>query len=129
MRMLVLAIVGIAVAAAVLSVRALAPEAGQASSHREAPLIAEDPSADTTDVYAFRSLDAPNQLTVIANWIPAEDPAAGPNWYRFSQRARYAINIDRSGDGKADVTYRFRFKNREDTLFLGNTVQDYTVTK
>ncbi|MFL5971715.1 MAG: DUF4331 domain-containing protein [Gaiellaceae bacterium] len=129
MRTLVLAIVGIAVAAAVLSVRALAPEAGQASSHREAPLIAEDPSADTTDVYAFRSLDAPNSLTVIANWIPAEDPAAGPNWYRFSQRARYAINIDRSGDGKADVTYRFRFKNREDTLFLGNTVQDYTVTR
>ena len=105
------------------------PEAGQASSYREAPLIAEDPSADTTDVYAFRSLDAPNSLTVIANWIPAEDPAAGPNWYRFSQRARYAINIDRSGDGKADVTYRFRFKNREDTLFLGNTVQDYAVTR
>jgi hypothetical protein len=129
MRTLVLAILGIAVAAAVLTVRALGPEPGQASSHREAPLIAEDPSADTTDLYAFRSMDAPNSLTVIANWIPAEDPAAGPNWYRFSERARYAINIDRSGDGKADVTYRFRFKNREDTLFLGNTVQDYTVTR
>jgi uncharacterized protein DUF4331 len=129
MRTLVLAIVGIAVAAAVLVVRGPSPEAGNASSHREAPLIAEDPTADTTDLYAFRSPDAPGSLTVIANWIPAEDPAAGPNWYRFSERARYAIHIDRGGDGKADVSYRFRFKNREDTLFLGNTVQDYTVTR
>ena len=129
MRTLVLAIVGIAVAAAVLVVRGPSPEAGNASSHREAPLIAEDPTADTTDLYAYRSPDAPNSLTVIANWIPAEDPAAGPNWYRFSERARYAIHIDRGGDGKADVSYRFRFKNREAALFLGNTVQDYTVTR
>ena len=129
MRMLVLAIVGIAVVAAVLVARGPSPEAGKASSHREAPLIAEDPSADTTDLYAFRSLDAPDHLTVIANWIPAEDPAAGPNWYRFSERARYSIHIDRTGDGKPDVTYRFRFRNREDQLFLGNTVQDYTVTR
>jgi Domain of unknown function (DUF4331) len=129
MRTLVLAILGVAVAAAVLVVRGPSPDAGNASSHREAPLIAEDPSADTTDLYAFRSSDAPNSLTVIANWIPAEDPAAGPNWYRFSERARYSIKIDRDGDAKADVIYRFRFKNREDTLFLGNTVQDYTVTR
>lgn len=129
MRTLVLAILGIAIAAAVLAVRGPAPEAGKASSHREAPLIAEDPSADTTDLYAFRSLDAPNSLTVLANWIPAEDPAAGPNWYRFSERARYLIHVDRSGDGKPEVSYRFRFKNRDDTLFLGNTVQDYTVTR
>jgi Domain of unknown function (DUF4331) len=129
MRTLIIAICGLAVAAAVLVLRGPAPEAGKASSHREAPLIAEDPSADTTDLYAFRSPDAPNSLTVIANWIPAEDPAAGPNWYRFSERARYSIKIDRNGDAKADVTYRFRFRNREDTLFLGNTVQDYTVTR
>jgi hypothetical protein len=129
MRTLILAILGIAAAAAVLVLQGPSPEAGKASSHREAPLIAEDPSADTTDLYAFRSLDAPNHLTVLANWIPAEDPAAGPNWYRFSQQAQYAIHVDRSGDGKADVSYRFRFKNREDTLFLGNTVQDYTVTR
>ncbi|HET9323390.1 MAG TPA: DUF4331 domain-containing protein [Gaiellaceae bacterium] len=129
MRTFALALIGIALAAAVLTVRALGPDPGRASSHREAPLIAEDPSADTTDLYAFRSLDAPDHLTVIANWIPAEDPAAGPNWYRFSERARYAINIDRSGDGKPDVSYRFRFRNREGALFLGNTVQDYTVTR
>jgi len=120
---------GVALAAAVLVLRGPAPEAGKASSHREAPLIAEDPSADTTDLYAFRSPDAPDALTVIANWIPAEDPAAGPNWYRFSERARYLIKIDRNGDAKPDVTYRLRFTNREDSLFLGNTVQDYTVTR
>ena len=129
MRTLIIAVLGIAVAATVLLVRGPAPDAGRASSHREAPLIAEDPSADTTDLYAFRSMDAPSSLTVIANWIPAEDPAAGPNWYRFSERARYSIKIDRNGDAKPDVTYRLRFKNREDTLFLGNTVQDYTVTR
>ena len=129
MRMLVLAVVGIAVAAAVLLVRGPALDAGQASSHREAPLIAEDQTADNTDLYAYRSSDAPNSLTVIANWIPAEDTAAGPNWYRFSERARYNIKIDRNGDANPDVTYRFRFKNRDGALFLGNTVQDYTVTR
>ena len=129
MRTLVFAMCGVALAAAVLVLRGPAPEAGKASSHREAPLIAEDPSADTTDLYAFRSPHAPDALTLIANWIPAEDPAAGPNWYRFSERARYLIKIDRNGDAKPDVTYRLRFTNREDSLFLGNTVQDYTVTR
>jgi hypothetical protein len=129
MRTLIIAICGVAIAAAVLVLRGPMPDAAESSSHREAPLIAEDPSADTTDLYAFRSPDAPSYLTVIANWIPAEDPAAGPNWYRFSERARYSIKIDRNGDAKPDVTYRFRFRNREDSLFLGNTVQDYVVTR
>ncbi|MGH3081281.1 MAG: DUF4331 domain-containing protein [Gaiellaceae bacterium] len=129
MRTLIIAMCGVALTAAVLVLRGPSPEAGTASSHREAPLIAEDPSADTTDLYAFRSPDAPSYLTVIANWIPAEDTAAGPNWYRFSEQARYSIKVDRNGDAKPDVTYRFRFKNREDSLFLGNTVQDYTVTR
>jgi Domain of unknown function (DUF4331) len=129
MRTLLLAVLGVALAAAVIVLRGPSPEAGRASSHREAPLIAEDPTADTTDLYAFRSVDAPNSLTVIANWIPAEDPAAGPNWYRFSERARYSIKIDRNGDAKPDVVYRLRFRNRDGSLFLGNTVQDYTVTR
>ena len=116
-------------ATAVALVRGPSPKAGTASSHREAPAIAEDPSADPTDLYAFRSVDAPDKLTIIANWLPAEDPAAGPNWYRFSNRARYNIKIDRSGDGVADLTYRFLFKNRRGLFFLGNTVQDYTVTR
>src|SRR3954447_2786840 len=89
----------------------LAPSSGQASSHREAPLISEDPTADTTDLYAFRSPDKPDTLTIVANWIPGEDPAAGPNYYTFSQAdsAKYLIYIDRNGDGKPDITWNFQF--------------------
>jgi hypothetical protein len=118
----------VAVAVAVL-VRGPAPEASTASSHREAPLISEDPTADNTDLYAFRSNDAPNSLTIISNWIPAEDPAAGPNYWKFSASARYNVYIDRTGDAKPDITYRFRFFNRKGQFFLGNTVQTYTVTR
>ena len=107
----------------------LAPKSSTASSHREAPLISEDPSADNTDLYAFRSPDKPNTLTILSNWIPAEDPAAGPNWFTFSPSARYTIKIDRNGDGNADITYAFRFKTPTGPLFLGNTSQPFTVTK
>jgi Domain of unknown function (DUF4331) len=102
---------------------------GTASSHREAPLIAEDPSGDNTDLYAFRSPDKPSTLTIVSNWIPGEDPAAGPNWYTFSPSARYNIKIDRTGDGRADITYAFRFRTPTGPLFLGNTSQPFTVTR
>jgi hypothetical protein len=118
----------IAVMAAVVY-RSAGPDEGRASSHREAPLIAEDPTADTTDVYAFRSPDRPDTVTLLANWIPGEDPAAGPNWYTFSTRARYGLHVDRTGDGKSDFSYLFRFRTREPVAFLGNTVQEYSVTK
>ena len=75
-------------------------------------MISEDPSADNTDTYAFRSPDRPDTVTIISNYIPGEDPAAGPNWYTFSPSARYVIYADKNGDGKPDVTWRFRFKNR-----------------
>ena len=80
--LIVLAIAGAAVLAA--ATRDAGPQASQASSHREAPLISEDPTADNTDLYAFRSPDKPNTLTIVSNWIPGEDPAAGPNYYTFS---------------------------------------------
>ena len=115
--------------AAALAAATGGPETSRASSHREAPLIAEDPTADTTDVYAFRSPDRTDSVTILANWIPAEDPAAGPNWYTFSTRARYGLHVDRTGDGKPDVSYLFRFTNRAPVAFLGNTVQEYTVTR
>jgi len=105
------------------------PSAGTASSHREAPLISEDPSADNTDLYAFRSPDKPNTVSIVSNWIPGEDPAAGPNYYTFSPSARYNIYIDRTGDARPDITYRFRFNRTAGPLFLGNTVQSYTVTR
>jgi hypothetical protein len=105
------------------------PSSAQASSHREAPLIAEDPTADNTDLYAFRSPDKPNTVTLIDNVIPGEDPGAGPNWYTFSPSARYDIYVDRDGDGKPDITWYFRFAAGTPTAFLGGTQQAYTVTK
>jgi Domain of unknown function (DUF4331) len=114
---------------AVLAVQAGGPDDGRAGSHREAPLIAEDASVDNTDLYAFRSPDKPDTLTVISNFIPGEDPAAGPNYWTFSPNARYNIHLDRSGDGKADLTYRFRFTRTNGQFFLGDTVQRYTVTR
>jgi hypothetical protein len=112
-----------------LFVGRLAPSASTASSHREAPLISEDPTADNTDLYAFRSPDKPNTFTIVSNWIPGEDPAAGPNYYTFSQSARYNIYIDRNGDGRPDVTYTFRFKTPTGPYFLGNTQQSWTATR
>jgi hypothetical protein len=105
------------------------PSAAQASSHREAPLIAEDPTADLTDLYAFRSPDKPNTVTIIANVIPGEDPAAGPNWYTFSPTARYNLKLDTNGDVKPDVIYRFSFRTRTGPYFLGDTAQPFTVTR
>jgi hypothetical protein len=82
------------------------------SSHREAPNTALDPTADDTDVYAFTANDAPGALTVVANWIPLEDPAGGPNFFRFDDRANYYINIDNTGEGRYDIRYEFKFKTK-----------------
>ncbi|MBA2380916.1 MAG: DUF4331 domain-containing protein [Chloroflexi bacterium] len=91
-----------------------------ASSHREAPLISGDPGADNTDVYAFVSPDAPNTLTIIANWMPNEEPAGGPNFYPFDDKVRYEIHVDNNGDGAGDVNYAFRFqKHTKATNFAG----------
>jgi len=106
----------------------LAPSSSKASSHREAPLISEDPTADNTDLYAFRSPDKPDTLTIVSNWVPGEDPAAGPNYYTFSQTARYNIYVDRNGDGRPDLSYRFQFKTPTGPYFLGNTQQSWTAT-
>ena len=81
-----------------------------ASSHREAPLIATDPSADNTDLYAFVSPDDPSKVTIIANYIPLEEPAGGPNFNDFDPAVRYEIHIDNNGDAIDDITYRFRFR-------------------
>ena len=96
---------------------------GQASSHREAPRISEDPVADTTDVYAFVSPDRPDTVTFIANWIPLEEPAGGPNFYKFGDDVRYRINIDNNGDGADDIIYEWRFTTRvvNPNTFLYNT--------
>jgi uncharacterized protein DUF4331 len=129
---------------AALAAGVLAVVPGSGSSHREAPLTSIDPTGDDTDLYAFTAPDATNALTVVANWIPFEDPAGGPNFYRFDDRASYYINVDNTGDGKYDIRYRFKFKTkvRNPNSFLYalpgvssisdsklNVVQTYTVTR
>jgi Domain of unknown function (DUF4331) len=121
--------VGLLAAAAVVGATTIGPGNGVASSHREAPLIAEDPSADLTDLYAFRSPDKPNTVTILANVIPGEDPAAGPNWYTFSPNARYNLKIDTNGDARPNVTYQFQFRTKTGPFFLGDTAQPFTVTR
>ncbi len=102
----------------------LAAEIGSASSHREAPLIANDPKADNTDVYAFVSPDSPDTTTLIANWIPFEEPDGGPNFYPFADDAHYDIKIDNNGDAVEDITYRWTFDTQDlrgtDTFLYNN---------
>ena len=98
----------------------LGPLSAQASSHREAPLIGTMPQYDATDLYAFRSPDRRDTVTLVANWIPFEEPAGGPNFYSFATDARYDIKIDNDGDTKPDVIYRWTFKDhyRSKNTFL-----------
>ena len=109
-----------------------------ASSHREAPLIANDPLADNTDLYAFRSPDNPNTVTIIANYIPVEIPHAGPNFYSFGEDIRYEIHIDNDATVSGDeITYRFTFNktNEDPTTFFNirlgmeNLKTTYTLEK
>ncbi len=100
----------LSLAAAALAVAVVASFAS-GSSHREAPNITSDPAADNTDTYAFTAKDAPGALTVVANWVPGGNPASGPNFFRFDDRARYYISIDNTGEGKPDIRYRFTFKS------------------
>jgi hypothetical protein len=93
------------------------------SSHREAPEISKDPVADSTDVYAFVSPDQPDTVTLIANYIPLQEPAGGPNFYEFGDDVLYEIHVDNNGDAVADITYQFRFQTVLTTpsSFLYNT--------
>ena len=130
--------------AAALAAVAVAVPLATGSSHREAPNTAADPTADDTDVYAFTADDAPGSLTVVANWIPFEDPAGGPNFYQFDPRANYYVNVDNTGDGAYDIRYQFKFKTKirnKESFAVAlppvrslndknlNVVQTYTVTR
>jgi hypothetical protein len=93
------------------------------SSHREAPEISKDPVADSSDLYAFVSPDDPDTVTLIANYVPLQLPASGPNFFEFGDDVLYEIHIDANGDARPDVTYQFRFRTelRNDRTFLYNT--------
>ncbi len=96
-----------------------------ASSHREAPMISQDPSADNTDVYAFVSPDRPDSVTLIGLWWPFEEPGGGPNFYRFDDNAQYLMHVDNNGDAEDEVTFLFQFRTdvRNPDTFLYNTGQ------
>ncbi len=101
----------------------LGPMSATASSHREAPLIAGLPQYDNTDLYAFRSPERTNTITLAANWIPFEEPAGGPNFYSFATDARYDIHVDNDADARPDVTFRWTFKDHYrsgDTFLYAN---------
>ncbi len=112
--------------------------ATQASSHREAPMIASDPLADNCDLYAFRSPTDTNMVTIIATYVPMQSPQGGPNYYGFGENIRYEIHIDNNtatpGD---DITYRFTFTkvNQDPTTFFNirlgqqNLKTTYTLEK
>jgi hypothetical protein len=96
---------------------------GHASSHREAPLTAQDPMADNTDVYAWRNADEPDKVTLIANFIPLQKPDGGPNFYSFDPNVVYEIHVDNNGDAAEDITFQWRFTTevRSPGTFLYNT--------
>jgi len=112
-----------AVAVTGAGLTALGPGIGSASSHREAPLVAGEPRLDNTDVYAFVSPDATDSVTLVANWVPLQEPNGGPNFYAWATNTAYDINIDSDGDAKPDITYRWTFKDRyrDRNTFLYNT--------
>jgi hypothetical protein len=118
------AVVGLAaIALAGGTAALLGPTAGTASSHREAPLTATDPQIDNTDTYAFVSPDDPYSVTIVASWLPVQEPAGGPNFYPFADDSPHDVNIDNNGDGRADITYRWVFDSRfrNGNTFLYNT--------
>src|SRR5436190_4719285 len=121
---LVAAALGVfALALLLILTRAGGPSNAFGSSHAQAPLISQDPRADNTDLYAFVSPDNPNMVTMIANYIPLEAPASGPNFYSFDDTVLYEIKIDDNGDGRPDMGYQFRFNTatRNPNTFLYNT--------
>ena len=82
----------------------------RAASHREAPLIAQDPTADNTDFYLFRSWEDPSKIEMILNVIPTQEPSAGPNYFNFSDDVLYTVHVDTDQDGVENVAFEVRFE-------------------
>src|SRR5687768_10896009 len=108
---------------AVIAVAGTYVTAANSSSHREAPLISQDPAVDGTDLYAFVDPNDPARVNLIANYYPFQDPSAGPNFYRFADDAQYLFHVDNNGDGMADNIFMFQFwtETQNGNTFLYNT--------
>jgi hypothetical protein len=102
-----------AILSAVICATAGLHPAAMASSHREAPFITKHPKIDATDFYMFRSYEAGREgyVTLIANYVPLQDPQAGPNYFAMDPEALYEIHVDNNGDAREDITFQFRFQN------------------
>src|SRR5205823_2184824 len=95
--------------AAMLIASMIWPLTAGASSHREAPNISQDPAADGTDLYAFVSPDKQDTVTLVANYVPLQNPAGGPNFFRFGDDVLYQIHVDNVGDANSHITFSFKF--------------------
>ena len=143
MRLFTSPLITAALCTAGLSAMLAAPSFVDASSHREAPLISNDPLADNTDVYAFRTPDNPETVTIVANYIPFQLPEGGPNYNTFGENVRYEIHVKNKtsvgvlGTATDDLTYRFTFSltNEDPTTFFNirlgkqNLKATYTVER
>ncbi len=105
----------------------LVQPAAQASSHREAPFITTQPKVDGTDLYMFRSYEngRSNYVTLIANYIPLQDPYGGPNYFAMDPNALYEIHVDNNGDAVEDISFQFRFKNNLADIALPDRRQEH----
>ena len=101
----------------------VSPLAVHASSHREAPLIAEDPLADNTDLYAFTDPADASRVVLVANYVPFQSPSGGPNFYRFGDDVLYQIHVDNKGDATSHIDFQFQFHTTtvNPQTFLYNT--------
>src|SRR5262245_16453019 len=113
-------------------VATVGPAAPKFSSHREAPAITGTPKVDATDFYLFNSYEAgrENYVTVVANYLPLQDPYGGPNYFKLDPDALYEIHFDRNGDAREDLTFQFRFaqQNRDIALSVGDPGATETVS-
>ena len=112
------------VLAATLAAGAFWATPAKASSHREAPFITSLPKADGTDFYMFRSYEPGRDgfVTFVADYQPLQSPAGAPNYYELDPEVRYNINIDNSGNSKADMVFSFQFgaNQRDAELMIGD---------
>ncbi len=127
-------VAGATIATSVLVVAASNPSAAGflPSSHREAPAITESPKVDGADFYMFRSYEAGRDgfVTLVADYVPLQDPYGGPNYFAMDPQALYEIHIDNDGDALEDVTFQFRFSQiiEDRTLNIGPPGQEVAVS-